>query len=766
METEVIKKPENRLDGYEKVTGKAKFGDDLNFGNQLYAKTLYSKYPRAEIVNIDTTEAEKLDGVVDIITSKDVPGENEMFGRFPVLAKEEVKYVGDGVAVVAAESKETAEKAVKLIKVQYNEKEAVCDMKKAVKDTDNLIHSDKEDNIIEHSHHVMRKGDVKKGFEEADIILERTYYTPFVDQAYIEPEVIVALADPYRQGIEIHGSIQNPYSIRQNVAKIMDLKLSQVKVIHSTIGGSFGGKDESVMLMAARTAVLADRTNRPIKMVLTREESMLESCKRHEYELNYKIGAKEDGTIVAIEDEVYTKGGPYNNKAMFANWRGSVHATGPYQIDHVKTDYYGVYTNTIYGGAYRGFSAPQTVFGSESLIDELAYELDISPKEIRLKNSLKDGDIFATGQKLGPGEIPAPLEEIIEGVCESANYEQKRNEYEKFNEEHEEVKKGIGLSCTIRGAGLGGEGIDTAGATLTIDQDGSINLISDLTEMGQGMRTAHAQIAAETLGVSLTRFTFVNTDTSMIMDGGPTVASRGTLAGGQAVMEAAQKLKDRLKRVASENLSCKEEELIIKNDLVYQKDNKDNQIEFDDLIEICLNDLGISLSAQGWYNPGPEDLDEETGQGKAYPTYVYGCAATEITVDVKTGKVNVDKITAGYDIGTPINPQQVKGQLYGGILQGLGYGLMEEFEQKEGYLKTNNFDDYLIPSIQDMPEIDIKLFDIEDDFGPYGAKSVGELGIELVAPSVTNAFYDATERRIREIPLNLERALLGKSLSK
>jgi CO/xanthine dehydrogenase Mo-binding subunit len=451
---------------------------------------------------------------------------------------------------------------------------------------------------------------------------------------------------------------------------------------------------------------------------------------------------------------------------MFANWRGSVHATGPYRVKNVKTDYYGVYTNTIYSGAYRGFSAPQTVFASESIIDELAYKLDISPKEIRLKNCLRPGDTFATGQKFGPGEIPAPLEKIIEETCKKADYDRKRDEYTEFNKNHEEIKKGIGLSCTIRGAGLGGEGIDTAGATLTIEQDGSINMISDLTEMGQGMRTAHAQIAAETMGVTLDKFTFVNTDTSMIMDGGPTVASRGTLAGGQAVLTAAQKLKTRLKKAATQKFECNLEDIKIEKNIIFNSRNEAQNIEFEELVSYCLNDLGLSLSAQGWYNPGPEELDEETGQGKAYPTYVYGCAVTEITVDVKTGKVNVDKITAGYDIGTPINPQQVKGQLYGGLMQGLGYSIMEEFSEKEGYLKTTNFDDYLIPSFKDLPEIDIKLFDIEDTFGPYGAKSVGELGIELVAPSVTNAYYDATQNRVREIPLNLERTLLGKSLSK
>ncbi|MFW6409594.1 MAG: xanthine dehydrogenase family protein molybdopterin-binding subunit [Halanaerobiales bacterium] len=762
-----IKNSSNRVDGYEKVTGKAKFGEDLNFGNQLYAKTVYSEYPRAKIIEIDTSRAEAMEGVEIVITADDVPGDNEMFGRFPVLAEDEVKYIGDGVAVVAAKSKEIAEKAVRKVEVKYKKLPGVYNIDEA-KNNKELVHEDKEDNIIEHSHHHLRHGDVEKGFAEADVILERSYKTPFAEQAYIEPEVIVALPDPYRQGLEIHGSIQNPYSIRQNVASVLNLKLSEVKVIHSTIGGSFGGKDESVMMMAARSGVIALKTGRPVKMVLSREESMKESCKRHAYELNYKIGAKKDGTIVAIEDKIYTQGGPYNNKAMFANWRGSIHAAGPYNVEHIKTDYYGVYTNTIYGGAYRGFSAPQTVFGVESLIDELAAELDMSPREIRLKNVLKPGDEFATGQKFGsnPSDIPAPLKEMIEDTCQRADYDKKIKEYNEFNDDNSPFKKGIGIACTIRGAGLGGEGIDTAGATLTIDQDGSIHLQTDLTEMGQGMRTVHSQIAAETLGVSLNRFTFDNTDTSVVMDGGPTVASRGTLAGGQAVRLAGKKLLKRLHQVAAYKLGCEANKLISKDDKICHQNDENLNISFEKVVQAALEEKGLSLSAQGWYNPGPEELDEKTGKGNAYPTYVYGCAVTEITVDTATGKIDVDKITADYDIGTPVNPQQAKGQIYGGLMQGLGYGIIEDLKDKNGYLEVDNFDEFLIPGIKDIPEFDIKFYDSNDGFGPYGAKSVGELGIELVAPSINNAFFQATGRRIREIPLNLERSLLGRDLSK
>jgi len=602
----IINKSVRRIDAYEKVTGKAKFGADLNYTHQLYAKTVYSKYPHAKILKIDTKKAERLEGVVTIITAKDIPGNNIMFGKFPVLAKDKVKYIGDGVAVVAAESLKIAEKAVKLIKVKYKKLPGIFNIKEALTKNSQKVHEDLDNNLIEHSHHLLRSGDVEKGFKQAEIILERTYQTQFVDQAYIEPEAILAIPDPYKVGVEIYGSIQNPYSIRANVATVLGLKINQVKVVQSTIGGSFGGKDESVMLMAARTAIIALKINRPVKMVLTREESFLESCKRHPFFAKYKIGARKDGTIVAIEDNIYAQGGAYNNKSMFANWRASIHAAGPYVIPNIKTDIYGVYTNTIYSGAYRGFSAPQIVFANESLIDELAEKLNISPQQIRLKNCLKAGDEMATGQILLPDKIPAPLEKMIKDVCKKTDFESKRKKYIKERESSNPIKKGISLSCTFRGAGLGGEGIDTASATVTIDLDGSILIQSGLVEMGQGMRTTHAQIVAEALGVSLDKITFCNTDTSVTLDSGPTVASRGILAGGNAMLIAARKLLKRLHKQAAKKLNCTIEELISKDDMIYSKFNENMKLTFGEVVKECLKWQGLSLSAQGWYTPGPE----------------------------------------------------------------------------------------------------------------------------------------------------------------
>jgi CO/xanthine dehydrogenase Mo-binding subunit len=762
----IINKSVKKIDVYEKVTGKAKYGADINYTHQLYAKTAYSKYPHARILKIDTKEAEKLEGVATIITAKDVPGNNIMFGKFPVLAKDEVKYIGDGVAVVAAESREIAEKAISLIEVEYQELPAVFNIEQAIAEDTNRVHSEIEDNLIEHSYHLLRSGDMEKGFKQAEIILERTYQTQFADQAYIEPEAIIVLPDPYKVGVGIHGSIQNPYSIRANVATVLGLKINQVKVVQSTIGGSFGGKDESVMLMAARSAIIAIKTGRPVKMVLTREESFLESSKRHPFKADYKVGAKRDGTIVAIEDKIYVQGGAYNNKAMFVNWRASIHAAGPYAIPNIKTDIYGVYTNTIYGGAYRGFSAPQIVFANESLIDELAEELNMSPQEIRLRNCLKPGDEMGTGQILIPGKIPAPLEKIIKDICKKTDFESKRKKYIKERKSSDPIKKGIGISCTFRGAGLGGEGIDTASATVTIDIDGSILIQSGLVEMGQGMRTAHAQIVAEVLGVSLDRITFCNTDTSITLDSGPTVASRGTLAGGNAMLIAARKLLERLHKQAAIMLDCNIKGIVSENNYIFNRFDGSKKLTFKEVVEECLKEQGLSLSAQGWYTPGPEKLSSETGRGNAYPTYSYGASVIELSVDTQTGKINIKKITAAYEIGRAINPQIVKGQFYGGILQGLGYSLTEEVKDKDGYLETKNFDDFLVPSSLDMPEIEVTIYESDDPIGPFRAKSVGELGIELIAPAVANALYNATGKRIRELPLNLERVLLGKTLRK
>ena len=759
-----VSKSVNRIDGYEKVTGKAVFGADLNFFGQLHAKTLYGNVPHAKIIQIDTRKAEALKGVISVITVKDIPGENIMFGRFPVLVSDEIRYVGDGIAVVAAETLRTAEEAVSLIELEYEELPAIISIEESLDEKSLKIHKDLDNNFIDNSHYKMRLGDIESGFKDSEIIIEEQYRTGFVDQAYIEPEAVLALPDPYNQGVIVHGTFQNPFSMRENVASALGLPLSQVRIIQTVIGGSFGGKDESVMFMAARCAIIAMKTRRPVKMVLNREESFLESCKRHPYLSKYKIGASGDGSFLAVENSIYSRGGPYNNKAMFANWRSSVHAAGPYFIPNVKTDTYSVYTNTVYGGAYRGFSAPQLVFAVESVVDELAYKCGISPMVLRLKNCLKPGDQIPSGQYLTPDKMPANLSTLIKAVCEKSDFQNKWKKHESEKDSDDPVKYGIGLACTFRGTGLGGEGIDTASATVTMEKDGFVNIQSGMSEMGQGIRTSHAQIVAEVLGVTFDRMTFSTTDTAVVMDSGPTVASRGLLAGGNAMKIAAEILRERIFKIAAEELGCRLEEITAKDNVVYNRNKPDIKLKYPELLTKCVYDYGISLSAQGWYSPGPEPLDHETGQGNAYPSYLFGAIVSEIKIDIGTGLIEVEKITSAYELGKAINPSIAKGQLIGGMIQGLGYTVMEEMDTDSGYLKTRNFDDYLIPGVMDIPEIYVQLFETDRHVGPYGAKGVGEVGIEMVAPSIGNAIFNASGKRIREIPFNLERIVLGKSL--
>jgi CO/xanthine dehydrogenase Mo-binding subunit len=378
---------------------------------------------------------------------------------------------------------------------------------------------------------------------------------------------------------------------------------------------------------------------------------------------------------------------------------------------------------------------------------------------------LRLGDTTASGQLLKEGLISAPLGKMIAEAAARTDFDGKWQRWPEENRTSGDIKKGIGIAVTYRGAGLGGEGLDTSSATLTVCHDGSITLHSGHTEMGQGMRTAHAQIAAETLGVDFDRIDPHHSDTSFNQDGGPTVASRGTQSGGRAVLDAANKLKAQLLDAAARKTGLPAQELDLRGDNVVDLGGQ-VLCSFDDLVKYCVYPLGTNLSAQGWYNPGLYHIDPETQQGACYQTYTFGVAIAEISVDMGTGKIKVDKVTLAYELGKAINPQLAYGQLVGGIIQGLGYALFEEMEEDRGRLLTTNFDDYLIPTTEDVPEIDLVLHESENPEGPYGAKGIGELGDELTAPAIGNALFHATGTRQRDLPFNLERVLLGKPLGK
>jgi len=598
-----------------------------------------------------------------------------------VLARKEALYIGDGIAVVAAETKEAAAKAIELINVEYKELPGIFDPEEAEKKDASLIHSELENNQV--VHHRLRKGDTEKGFTQAGVILEREYTTQFIEHGYIEPESLAAVPHEHNTLVTIYGSIQNPFSCRNAVASVLKVPLNKVRVIQNHMGGSFGGKDEVMSSMAARAAILALKTDRPVKMINTRDESIIESYKRHPYKMKYKVGATQEGKLVAMEIKCLADSGAYACQTPFVTWRSVVQATGPYELPNVKTDTYGYYTNNVYTGAMRGYGSPQIIFAQESLMDELAEKLKMTPMELRLKNIYHNNSITASGQKLDNHQVS--LEEVINKAVEAGNYIEKYREYSK--PQSGDKKRGIGMAVSFRGCSLGAEATDAAGAIVAIQRDGSVLISCGLAENGEGLKTVFTQIAAEELGVDIRRINYLEVDTSVSPESGPTVASRSTLLGGNAVKNATQQLKEVIAEMVADKFKVKASNLVFKNANVYEKSKNQKIISFDKAIDLA-NEQGVFLSAFGWYKAPDISWDEEIGQGRPYFTYVYGCQIAEVEVDSATGQIEVLKMTAAHDVGRAINPACLKGQIYGGVMMGLGYGIMEEVEIANGYIKN------------------------------------------------------------------------------
>lgn len=778
----------------------AKFAADYNVGHQLVGKVLRAKHPHARILRIDTSRAEKLDGVEAVLTAKDIPGE-KVFGivvkNQAILASDKVRYLGDGVALVAAKTKEIAEQAVALIEVEYEPLPVLTDPEEAMKRDAPRIHD--EDNTF--VHHKVRKGGIEKGFAEADFIVERRFKTQFIEHSYIEPEAV--LVEPAEQGgVRIVGSVQNLFSSRRSVAAALNLDLNKVQIIQATLGGSFGGKDEVMTAMCCRAALLCLKTGRPVKMVNTREESMLESYKRHPYVLYYKWGAKKDGSITAMEITCIADGGAYASMSPFVTWRSVVQATGPYSCENVKTDVYAVYTNNNYTGAMRGFGSPQVDFAIESMMDELAEKVGKDPVEIRLQNGFETGAMTATGQTLSHR---VSLKEVITKAADATDFKSKWVKYR--NVQPSSKRRGIGLACSYRGVSLGAEGTDAVGTIVSVQTDGSVIVSSGITDMGQGAQTQMSQITAEVLGITMDRIQFLNTNTSRVPDSGPTVASRGTIMGGSAAKQAAEVVRATLLDVGSKMTGVDVNELDLReNYLVRTKVSTSEEMRHAERAAQESETVGASrsmtpatreggltldgaggshvrlasfteLAAEtfrrgkplygfGWFKSPKTSWDEETGQGEAYFTFVYGANIAEVEVDTETGKVDVLNVVSVHDVGKAINRSTVLGQFYGGVAMGLGYGLLEGFDFEDAVPKQLNFDEYLIPTSMDVPKITPIIIENEDAAGPFGAKSVGEPTNELAAPAIINAIYNATGRRITEIPATLERVLLGHKLSR
>ena len=738
------------MDARAKVLGKGIFVADLVFPAMLFARVIRSERPHAKIKNIDTEAARRLSGVRAVLTAEDIPGRNEIhvvFNDQPFLAPGLVKYVGEPVAVLAAETAEIAEEAAEKIHIEYEDLPPLFDPMEARWHPD--VHLFGKDNIYKHLK--VRKGDVAAGFAASDVVLENEYRTPYQEHAYLEPQGMVAV--PRAHGLmEVYGSMQCPFYVQEGVATVLGLPLSQVRVIQTATGGAFGGKEDVPTLVGVQAAILAQKTGRPVKLIYSRDEDIISMSKRHPGIIRYKSGAKKDGTLQAIEVEYILDSGAYATLSPVVLWRGTVHAGGPYRIPNVKVDSYAVATNKVPSGAFRGFGSPQILFAAESQMDELASALGMDPAEIREKNLLRLNDETITGQKL---TFSVGNREAFQKALQASRYFEKKK---KLQNTQGPKKRGIGISSVYYGVGLGAGGVHLAraGAYVQILADASVQFAVGTTEMGQGMATVLTQIVADELGLPLKNITILETDTSRIPDSGPTVASRATTMSGNALKDACRQLRVPMLRAAADLLQVPAEKIHFQNGWAQSSENPDQKVPLKKVIATCF-DRRENMAAAGFYRSPEVSWNDDTGQGNAYITFAYATNVAEVEVDTETGTVRVLKITAAHDVGKAINPQLVTGQIEGGTVQGMGYALTEEIISREGVIQNPHFSTYIIPTIKEAPEIDPLIVEAPFPNGPKGAKGFAEQPLMGIAPAIANAVRDALGVRIKELPLTPER---------
>jgi CO/xanthine dehydrogenase Mo-binding subunit len=738
-----------RNDAEAKVTGRARYTDDLKVHGVLHAVPVYADHVRARLRGVDANEAAARPGVVRVLTAKDVPGEvsyGQIQRDYPMFVSDAIRSRGDVVALIVARTRAEAIAAVPFVRVDAEPLPPLTDPEEALRDGAPLVHEAKGTNVV--NHHKVRLGDADAALARAHLVIRKEFSTSRVEHAYLEPEA--ALCIPRPDGVmEVYGSMQHPFSTRRFVAALLGVKLAEVEVRTVPMGGGFGGKDDTAAIVCARTALAARLTGRPVKTTYDREWSMRESYKRHPYGLKYEVGFDAQGLISGSRVRIVADAGAYCSVTPWVTWRSTVQCCGPYCAADVHGDVYGVHTNNVFTGAMRGFGSPQVNFAVEQLMDIAADELGISPVEIRRRNMVRQGSRTITGQVLGDHTVSLP--QVLDAVLAASGFEDK---LARCSRGAGDTLYGIGLAMSYRGMSLGAEGMDFSAAIVNVQFDGSILLEVAIHENGQGAESAMVLLLAELLGVDKARIRYRMASTSSIPDGGTTVASRGTLMGGSALVDAATKVKAKMARVAARALRCLPEDVAFANETL--RDSASGAaIGFDEAV----HEMFLAQEhpfALGSFKAPKVSWDEETGQGDAYFTWVYGAQVVELEVDACTSKVRLLHAYAAHDVGRALNPPSVRGQFYGGMAMGIGYGLHEELVSRDGVLAAVNFDKYAIPRAKDLPEMTAVIVENADPLSRCGAKGIGEPTNELMAPAIANALARATGRRFLGLPMRVE----------
>ncbi len=741
-----------RPDADEKVRGQAVYADDFHVPDAWYGAIVRSPVSHGRLKGLRRNPDFDWSQVV-VVTPEDIPGNNivDMMGRdMPFIAYDEIQYVGEPLALVAAPTRHLAREAAANIEPDIEELPALCTLQEMV-----AQYKKDPEQLHELSAQTIRKGNVDEALAEADMVIEREYSAGHQEQLYIEPQGMVAI--PEGDGtLFIHGSMQCPYYINPELCETLDMPPEKLRVKQSAVGGAFGGKEEFPTLIAGYCALLALKAKRPVKIIYDRNQDILYSTKRHPSWSRYKVGLKKDGTIHAIQCEFLLDGGAYTTLSPVVMYRGILHSAMGYRCENVAIDGHVYRTNTFPNGAFRGFGAPQALWAWESMIDELAAACGMTPQAFRLQNCLRLGDATPTGGLLRDS-VGSP--EVLEKTLERCGFNEKWDRCSR-GKPGERKWYGIGVSFFAHGAGFTGDGEARIKAKVALDLEYDeqrapiVNVRISSTEMGQGTCIIMPQIVADAMSIDLKHAAYPMPDTFKVPDSGPTVASRTAMVVGSTVYSAGQKLKAELETFVSETL-CDGQPVVLR-DNAFHAEYDGKQIPFDEGAAAYLASNGPLRVYDQFKLPPHIKWNQKTFEGDAYPAYSWGCNVVELEVDTLTYEIDVTKITAYYDIGRLLNPIMAMGQIQGGLIQALGYAAMEKIEVKNGKYDADRMQTYVIPTAMDGPEMDLHFVEYPWDHAQPGAKGVGEIPMDGLAPAMANALEAASGVRLRDLPITPE----------
>ena len=731
-----------RLDGKQKVDGSEIFGADETPASALAVRAIRSPYHRARFHFGDLAAfVRDHPGIEAVFTAKDVPGKNcygviSKFADQPVFAEDEARHRGEAVAAVVGDAATVEALEVTDFPVSWEELPPLKDIEAALATGARLIHESRPDNVLVRGR--VSRGDVDEALDAADVVVTAEYETGFIEHAYIEPEA--GFARRVGDRIEIQACTQSPYMDRSDIAAILGIAPERVRIIPTAVGGGFGSKlDLSVQPFLA---VAAWHLGKPVRMVYSRTESIVSTTKRHPARMRLRGGCSKNGKLAALDFSADFNTGAYSSWGPTVSARVPVHASGPYYVPHYRALTRAVHTNLVPAGAFRGFGVPQAAIAQEQLYDELADRVRMDRLEFRILNALDDHTPTVTGQVLGEGVgIRACLEAL------RPKWKAARGDAAEFNSNAAgALRRGVGVAGMWYGCGNTSLP-NPSTVRIGLKRDGRIALHQGAVDIGQGSNTIVTQICADALGAPIERFDLISGDTSITPDCGKTSASRQTLVTGKASQMAGEKLRRAILKLAG---ACDCATVLFNGGGVTVRDgDKSHALALRDL---PLDEHGYVITSEATFDPPTSPLDEN-GQGVPYAVFGFGAHMAEIEVDIELGTVRVLKVTAAHDVGRAINPTLIEGQIEGGVAQGLGMALMEEFFPGKG----ENLHDYLIPSAGDIPPVESILIEDPSPIGPFGAKGIGEQAVIPTAPAILNALHDAIGIRVRKIPATPDR---------